>query len=78
VATDNSHLHERVLTGDFQKVFYDGLNPFHIKVSPLRVKWEDVPALLQLSVNKYSFKMGKKGVDIPEKVTDFSNLSLAR
>ena len=71
MVTCSSNLLGKVLNGTFQKDLYDGLDSFHIKVSPLREKREDIPILLQFFLNKYGFEIKEKGIDIPEKVHEF-------
>ena len=59
VAATNRDLLELVQKGLFREDFYYRLNVFPVKLPPLRERREDIPALAQHFLKKYSAQTGK-------------------
>jgi transcriptional regulator with GAF, ATPase, and Fis domain len=60
LATTNRNLEEEVKKGRFRQDLFYRLNVFPITVPPLRQRVEDIPALAEDFISRYSRKMGKK------------------
>ncbi|MBN2438778.1 MAG: sigma 54-interacting transcriptional regulator [Deltaproteobacteria bacterium] len=60
IATTNRDLDEEVRNGRFRQDLYYRLNVFPITVPPLRQRKEDIPAMVQSFIERYSRKMGKQ------------------
>jgi len=60
VATTNRNLEEEVRKGRFRQDLYYRLNVFPITVPPLRQRKEDIPLIVQASIERYSRKLGKQ------------------
>ncbi|TFG93743.1 MAG: PAS domain S-box protein [Syntrophobacterales bacterium] len=60
VATTNRDLEEGIRKGRFRQDLYYRLNVFPITVPPLRQRKDDIPAMVQAFVARYSRKMGKE------------------
>ena len=56
IAATNHCLKDMVSEGGFRKDLFYRLNVLPIKVPPLRERTEDIPALLECFLNKYSSK----------------------
>ncbi|MDE2613177.1 MAG: sigma-54-dependent Fis family transcriptional regulator [Burkholderiales bacterium] len=59
VAATNAELHERVKEGRFRSDLYYRLNPFQIRIPPLRERKEDIPPLAKLFLEKHGAINGK-------------------
>ncbi len=59
VAATNAELHERVKEGRFRSDLYYRLNPFQIRIPPLRERKEDISLLAKGFLEKYSAINGK-------------------
>jgi DNA-binding NtrC family response regulator len=59
VAATNAELHERVKEGRFRSDLYYRLNPFQIRIPPLRERKEDISLLAKRFLEKYSAINGK-------------------
>ena len=60
VAATNKDLEQLIEEGKFRPDLYYRLNVFHIEMPPLRDRREDIPALVDHFVRKFSREMGKK------------------
>ena len=60
VAATNKDLEKLIEEGKFRPDLYYRLNVFHIELPPLRDRREDVPALVNHFVRKFSLAMNKK------------------
>ncbi len=59
VAATNAELHERVKEGRFRSDLFYRLNPFQIRIPPLRERKEDISLLAKRFLEKYSAINGK-------------------
>ena len=60
IATTNRDLEEEIRKGRFRQDLYYRLNVFPITVPPLRLRKEDVPLMVQVFIERYSRKLGKR------------------
>jgi transcriptional regulator with GAF, ATPase, and Fis domain len=60
VAATNKDLELLIEEGKFRPDLYYRLNVFHIEIPPLRDRREDIPALVDYFVRKFSREMGKR------------------
>jgi len=60
ISATNVDLHKSIQEGKFREDLYYRLNVFPIRIPPLRERPEDIPALAQHFMERYSLKMGKK------------------
>jgi formate hydrogenlyase transcriptional activator len=70
IAATNRNLEEMVATGTFRSDLFYRLNVFPIRVPALRDRPEDVPALVQHFVAKFSREMGRRIQTIPAATMD--------
>jgi len=60
VAATNRDLREAIKQGEFREDFYYRLNVFSLYVPPLRKRRDDIPALIDHFLRKYSLETGKE------------------
>lgn len=70
IAATNRDLKEMVDNNEFREDLYYRLNVVPIKISPLRDRKEDIPLLIDFSVEKYSSQMGRNKLKISPKTLD--------
>ncbi len=70
IAATNRNLQEAVSTGDFRSDLYYRINVFPIAIPPLRERKEDIPALVELFVDKFNRSIGKDVSVISQQVMD--------
>jgi transcriptional regulator with GAF, ATPase, and Fis domain len=68
VATTNRNLEDEVRKGRFRQDLYYRLNVFPITVPPLRQRKEDIPMMVQVFVERFSKKIGKKITSIQKEM----------
>lgn len=59
ISATNKNLEDEVIAGNFREDLFYRLNVIHINVPPLRDRKEDLPALAQHFLEKFSKEMGK-------------------
>lgn len=60
ISATNVDLQKSIQEGKFREDLYYRLNVFPIRIPPLRERPEDIPALVQHFMEKYSLKMGRR------------------
>jgi len=60
IAATNRNLHESIRKGKFREDLYYRLNVVEVTIPPLRVRKEDLPALVNNLIIKLNRKLGKK------------------
>lgn len=68
IAASNRNLEQEVKKGRFRQDLYYRLNVFPILMPPLRDRLEDIPLLVNLFINRFNRKLGKKIERIPADV----------
>ena len=68
IACTNRNLPEEILNGNFREDLFFRLNVFPIESIPLRDRKEDIPLLAKYFTEQLGAKMGKPGIEIPQRV----------
>ncbi len=71
IAATNRQLREAIQNGDFREDFYYRLNVFSLEVKPLRERRDDIPALVEHFLRKFSAETGKNITEVEDDVLDF-------
>ena len=71
VAATNRDLREAIAEGRFREDFYYRLNVFSLQLEPLRKRPDDIPALVDHFLRKFSAETGKTVTDIQDDVLSF-------
>jgi two-component system NtrC family response regulator len=71
VAATNRDLREAIHAGTFREDFYYRLNVFSLKVEPLRKRPDDIPALIDHFLRKFSYELNKDVTDVDDDVMAF-------
>ncbi|GMU91922.1 MAG: sigma-54-dependent Fis family transcriptional regulator [Candidatus Hydrogenedentota bacterium] len=71
VAATNRDLREAIQAGTFREDFYYRLNVFSLKVEPLRKRPDDIPALIDHFLRKFSYELNKEVTDVDDDVMAF-------
>ncbi len=74
ISATNKNLENEVIAGNFREDLFYRLNVIHIDVPPLRQRQEDLPALAQHFLEKFSKEMGKS----IQKLSSYALSMLAR
>jgi transcriptional regulator with PAS, ATPase and Fis domain len=70
IASTNRNLEEDIEKGAFRRDLFYRLNVLKLIIPPLRERKEDIPLLVDLFVEKYSARLGKKVRGITQKARD--------
>lgn len=70
VAATNRDLQQAIAKGFFREDFYYRLKVFSLSVPPLRERKEDIPALVDHFLRKFSLELGKDVVEVDDNVVD--------
>lgn len=68
VAATNRDLREAIEAGSFREDFYYRLNVFSLEVSALRERRDDIPALVDHFLRKFSLELGKEVLEVDDDV----------
>jgi DNA-binding NtrC family response regulator len=68
VAATNRDLREAIEEGSFREDFYYRLNVFSLEVSALRERRDDIPALVDHFLRKFSLELGKEVLEVDDDV----------
>lgn len=68
VAATNRDLREAIADGRFREDFYYRLNVFSLEVSALKDRRDDIPALVDHFLRKFSLELGKEVVEVDDEV----------
>lgn len=71
VAATNRDLREAIADGRFREDFYYRLNVFSLRVEPLRKRPDDIPALVDHFLKKFSEETGKHVTDVSDDIMSF-------
>mgnify|MGYP000935962474 CR=1 FL=1 len=70
IASTNRNLEEDIEKGTFRRDLFYRLNILKLIIPPLRERKEDIPLLVDLFVEKYSARLGKKVKGVTQKALD--------
>lgn len=70
IASTNRNLEEDIEKGTFRRDLFYRLNVLKLIIPPLRERKEDIPLLVDLFVEKYSARLGKKVKGVTQKALD--------
>ncbi|MRS03192.1 GAF domain-containing protein [bacterium] len=70
VAATNRNLADEMQKGRFREDLFFRLNVFPVMLPPLRERAEDIPLLVNVFVDEFSKKMGKRIERVPSKIMD--------
>lgn len=68
VAATNRDLKEHIAKGRFREDFYYRLNVFSLEVAALKDRRDDIPALVEHFLRKFSLELGKEVLEIDDEV----------
>jgi two-component system NtrC family response regulator len=71
VAATNRDLREAIQAGTFREDFYYRLNVFSLRVEPLRKRPDDIPALIDHFLKKFSYELGKEVTGVEDELMGF-------
>ncbi len=71
VAATNRDLRNAIRVGEFREDFFYRLNVFSIALAPLRRRAEDIPALVDFFLEKFSQETGKEVTEVENDVLNF-------
>jgi two-component system, NtrC family, response regulator len=71
VAATNRDLRQAIAQGNFRDDFYYRLNVFSLHVPPLRERRDDIPALIDHFLRKFSLELGKTVYEVDDDVIGF-------
>lgn len=71
VAATNRDLREAIEKGDFREDFYYRLNVFSLRTEPLKRRRDDIPALVDVFLARFSAETGKNVTGVEDEVMSF-------
>jgi len=71
VAATNRDLREAIEKGDFREDFYYRLNVFSLRTEPLKRRRDDIPALVDVFLARFSAETGKTVAGVEDEVMSF-------
>ncbi len=71
VAATNRDLRQAIEKGDFREDFYYRLNVFSLRTEPLKHRRDDIPALVDIFLARFSAETGKNVTGVDDEVMSF-------